>query len=146
MPTWPESNENAANHRARACQPESPRGPSQDARRAVGPHRGPSHFLEERQTVESRDSAESEINDARIEAERDETILREHDDKAASLSKQHGDLAQQLADVRHQRAGVGLDSIFEEMRQAREGLTDAVKNLLTTRNVSTKESTGSLEI
>ncbi len=89
-------------------------------------------LLEERQTVESsRLQAESEINDARIEVERDETILREHDDKAASLSKQHGDLAQQLADVRHQRAGVGSRlHLLEEMRQARECLTDAVKNLL----------------
>ena len=91
-----------------------------------------SALLEERQTVEnSRHEAETEINDARAEVERDETILREHDDKAASLSKQHGDLAQQLADVRHQRAGVGSRlHLLEEMRQAREGLTDAVKNLL----------------
>ncbi|MDG2093957.1 MAG: chromosome segregation protein SMC, partial [Phycisphaerales bacterium] len=89
-------------------------------------------LLDERQTVEdSRHQAESEINDARIEVERDETILRDHDEKAASLSKQHGDLAQQLADVRHQRAGVGSRlHLLEEMRQAREGLTDAVKNLL----------------
>ncbi len=89
-------------------------------------------LLDERQTVEnSRQQSQTEINDARIEVERDETILREHDDKAASLSKQHGDLAQQLADVRHQRAGVGSRlHLLEEMRQAREGLTDAVKNLL----------------
>ena len=91
-----------------------------------------SSLTEERETVEAaRHEAESEINAARSRVEQDEAVLRDHDDKAASLSKQHGDLAQQLAEVRHQRAGVGSRlHLLEEMRQAREGLTDAVKNLL----------------
>ncbi|MCH2133254.1 MAG: chromosome segregation protein SMC [Phycisphaerales bacterium] len=87
---------------------------------------------EERRGVEqSRQEAEQEIHDARIEVERDEAILREHDEQAATLSKQHGDLAQQLADLRHQRAGIGSRlHLLDEMRQAREGLTDAVKSVL----------------
>ncbi|MCH2152179.1 MAG: chromosome segregation protein SMC [Phycisphaerales bacterium] len=89
-------------------------------------------LLEERSTLEqNRKTAEEEIHAARVEVERDETILREHDDQATKLSKQHGDLAQELADIRHQRAGVGSRlHLLEEMRQAREGLTDAVKGIL----------------
>ncbi|MDG2424440.1 MAG: chromosome segregation protein SMC [Phycisphaerales bacterium] len=89
-------------------------------------------LVEERTSLEqSRTLAENEIQAARIEVQRDETILREHDEKAATLSKQHGDLAQQLAEIRHQRAGIGSRlHLLEEMREAREGLTDAVKDLL----------------
>ncbi|MEE2907742.1 MAG: chromosome segregation protein SMC [Planctomycetota bacterium] len=89
-------------------------------------------LLDERTSLEqARGQAEQEIQAARVEVQRDETILREHDEQAATLSQQHGDLAQQLADTRHQRAGIGSRlHLLEEMRQAREGLTDAVKSLL----------------
>ena len=89
-------------------------------------------LLEERLSLEdSRTRAEQEIQSAREEVQRDENILREHDQKATALSKQHGDLAQQLADIRHERAGLGSRlHLLEEMREAREGLTDAVKSLL----------------
>lgn len=57
--------------------------------------------------------------------------LTEHDRAAAALGQQQAKLADQLAEVRHERAATQSRlHLLEEMHQAREGLDDAVSRVL----------------
>ncbi|MDP7029848.1 MAG: chromosome segregation protein SMC [Phycisphaerales bacterium] len=68
-------------------------------------------------------------------AERD---LRRHDDDATDLGQKHDTIADALADVRHERAGVGSRlHLLEEMQQAHEGVADDVKKALDESGEST---------
>jgi chromosome segregation protein len=71
---------------------------------------------------------------AQLVVRRYESELASHDNAATTLSEQHADLTEQLSTVRHDRAGVGSRlHLLEEMQDAREGLTDAVKKILADR-------------
>ncbi|HBZ96690.1 MAG TPA: hypothetical protein DEO57_02475, partial [Phycisphaerales bacterium] len=71
------------------------------------------------------------LDAARTEVHRFETLLADHDDAAATLSQQHGELTDRIGDTRHRRAGLGSRlHLLEEMQESREGLTESVKRIL----------------
>ncbi len=77
-----------------------------------------------RQAETRRAEAQSEV--ARLESE-----LAEHERAVGELGDREAALSRELAEARHERAG--LDSrrhLLQEMQQAREGLTDAVRTIL----------------
>tara|TARA_B100001059_G_scaffold226879_1_gene255937 strand:+ start:2523 stop:6404 length:3882 start_codon:yes stop_codon:yes gene_type:complete len=89
-------------------------------------------IAEERTTLET-DRVENDrgLESSRNEVRRYETLLADHDDAAATLSQKHGDLTDQIGDIRHRRAALGSRlHLLEEMQDAREGLTDSVKRIL----------------
>ena len=60
-----------------------------------------------------------------------ESQLVEHDRAAAALGERQAELTAHLADARHQRASIASRlHLLEEMHQAREGLGEAVKTVL----------------
>tara|TARA_B100000959_G_C14996921_1_gene630777 strand:+ start:3186 stop:6893 length:3708 start_codon:yes stop_codon:yes gene_type:complete len=72
-----------------------------------------------------------EIHQAQSTVEKHEEVLRSHDNAAASLGEQAEELTSDLEVMRHQRAASGSRlHLLEEMQEAREGLTDAVKHVL----------------
>ena len=87
---------------------------------------------DERTTLESdRTENDHGLESARSKVLHFETLLADHDDAAATLSQKHGQLTDQIGEVRHQRAGLGSRlHLLEEMQEAREGLTDSVKQIL----------------
>ena len=86
----------------------------------------------ERSTLGSdRHENDRSLDAARAEVARFETLLADHDDAAATLSQQHGELTDRIGDTRHQRAGLGSRlHLLEEMQESREGLTESVKRIL----------------
>ncbi|MDG2201251.1 MAG: chromosome segregation protein SMC [Phycisphaerales bacterium] len=87
---------------------------------------------DERTTLES-DRVENDrgLESARSMVRQFENLLADHDDAAATLSQKHGQLTDQIGEIRHQRAGLGSRlHLLEEMQEAREGLTDSVKQIL----------------
>ncbi len=82
-------------------------------------------------TTTARDNADTQRQRSTAEADRLEKELGDHDRTSAELGQQQAALAEQLADARHQRAGVQSRlHLLTEMHQAREGLDDAVKHVL----------------
>ncbi|MEE3001218.1 MAG: chromosome segregation protein SMC [Planctomycetota bacterium] len=89
--------------------------------------------LVEERTLLERDRIENDkaLESAQCVVRRLESELSSHDDEAANLSEQHADMTEHLASVRHDRAGIGSRlHLLEEMQDAREGLTDHVKRIL----------------
>lgn len=79
----------------------------------------------------SQQSAEIQQQQHRDTVQRLEAELASHDRAVAALGERQAELSEQLADARHERAAIESRShLLEEMRQAREGLTDAVKTVL----------------
>jgi len=86
----------------------------------------------ERSTLES-DRLENDrgLETARAGGRQFEHLLADHDDAAATLSQKHGQLTDQIGEIRHKRAGLGSRlHLLEEMQEAREGLTESVKQIL----------------
>ncbi|MCH8824119.1 MAG: chromosome segregation protein SMC [Planctomycetes bacterium] len=76
------------------------------------------------QAVEANQAGQEEVD--RLDAQ-----LQEHELAANELGDKEASLSQQIADLRHELAG--LDSrrhLLQEMLQAREGLTNAVRTIL----------------
>jgi len=83
------------------------------------------------QTNARRTEAQNEQQNAEQQVATLEKQLEEHDQAVASLGEQQADLTEQLANARHERAGIESRlHLLEEMHEAREGLTDAVKTVL----------------
>ncbi|NNM25507.1 MAG: chromosome segregation protein SMC [Phycisphaerales bacterium] len=81
--------------------------------------------------VAAMERAESDRRAAQERVDAIETRLAEHDRAAATLGQQHASLSEQLAEGRHEQAA--LESrlhLLEEMHEAREGLAEAVKQVL----------------
>lgn len=91
-----------------------------------------SQLREEISDLEQRlDTTTTELHGAQATVEKHEEVLRSHDKAAASLGKQAEELTTDLETMRHQRAASGSRlHLLEEMQEAREGLTDAVKHVL----------------
>ena len=71
------------------------------------------------------------LQQAQSTVEEHEEVLHSHDHAAASLGEQAEELTDDLEIMRHQRAASGSRlHLLEEMQEAREGLTDAVKFVL----------------
>ena len=83
------------------------------------------------QAQDHHHQAEARRAEAQREVQRLEAELTEHERAVAELGDREAALSRELADARHERAG--LDSrrhLLQEMVQAREGLTDAVRTIL----------------
>lgn len=92
-------------------------------------------LADERSTLE-QDRVENDrtLETVRVVVRRFEAELAAHDNAATTLGEQHADLTERLSSVRHERAGRGSRlHLLEEMQDAREGLTDAVKGILQDR-------------
>ncbi|MCH2147895.1 MAG: chromosome segregation protein SMC [Phycisphaerales bacterium] len=93
-------------------------------------------LADERATLE-QDRVENDrgLEAVRLVVRQFETELAAHDNAATTLGEQHADLTERLSAIRHDRAGRGSRlHLLEEMQGAREGLTDAVKNILQNRD------------
>ena len=90
------------------------------------------HLAEElAQAREHHGQAESRQAEAQREVSQLESELAEHERAVGELGDREAALSRELAEARHERAG--LDSrrhLLQEMQQAREGLTDAVRTIL----------------
>jgi len=91
-----------------------------------------SQLREEISGLEQRlDTTTNELHQAQSTVEKHEEVLRSHDNAAASLGERAEELTTDLETMRHQRAASGSRlHLLEEMQEAREGLTDAVKHVL----------------
>ncbi len=87
---------------------------------------------EQRRSAETqRDTARSEHEAAQQEVERFQKEVDEHDQAAARLGDRHAAISQELTNLRHERASLeSRRHLLDEMQTAREGLADAVKNVL----------------
>ena len=86
---------------------------------------------EEAEHKANRDRIEQQRNAAQAEIDRIEAELQEHDRAAAALGEKQGELTEQIAEARHQRAGIASRlHLLQEMQEAREGLGDSVKAVL----------------
>jgi chromosome segregation protein len=90
------------------------------------------HLREEVSQFEQRlKTTTGELHAAQSTVEKHEEVLRSHDNAAATLGVQAEELTTDLETMRHQRAASGSRlHLLEEMQEAREGLTDAVKHVL----------------
>lgn len=80
---------------------------------------------------QTQQRTDAEHTDARQQVELLESELTEHDRAVAALGERQAELTEQLSDARHERASIeSRRHLLEEMRQAREGLTDSVKTVL----------------
>lgn len=79
----------------------------------------------------TRQQAEARHIESQQQVQQLEGQLEEYDAAVASLGQRHAELSAQIADLRHERASIeSRCHLLEEMQQAREGLTDAVKTVL----------------
>ena len=90
---------------------------------------------EELDTAEqNKQSLTSAIDSARQHVAQFERETSQHADSIASLGGQHTELNDELTDLRHQRAGLeSRRHLLAEMHASREGLGDAVKQVLDDR-------------
>lgn len=78
-----------------------------------------------------RNATSTSLEQAQATVAQHEHVLHSHDQSAASLGKQAEQLTSDLETMRHQHAASGSRlHLLEEMQEAREGLTDAVKHVL----------------
>ena len=87
---------------------------------------------EERKAIQAkRDETSRSIQDAKNTEVEHEKVLHTHDNAAHTLGEQAEQLARDLDAMRHQHAASSSRlHLLEEMQDAREGLTDAVKQVL----------------
>lgn len=87
---------------------------------------------DERNTIQAkRDATSRSISEAKNIVTEHEKVLHTHDNAAHSLGEQAEQLARDLDAMRHQHAASSSRlHLLEEMQGAREGLTDAVKQVL----------------
>ena len=80
---------------------------------------------------QQRNATTLDLQQAQATVEKHEEVMRSHDNAAATLGEQAELLTSDLDTMRHQRAASGSRlHLLEEMQEAREGLTDAVKYVL----------------
>lgn len=91
-----------------------------------------SNIEDERRTFQTnRDTASRLMCEARDTVTEHEKVLHSHDNEAHALGEQAEQLARDLDTMRHQHAASSSRlHLLEEMQDAREGLTDAVKHVL----------------
>ena len=78
-----------------------------------------------------KENTNNQMQESMRTVEQLEAVLHTHDNASHSLGKQAERLASDLETMRHQRAASGSRlHLLEEMQDAREGLTDAVKHVL----------------
>ncbi len=87
---------------------------------------------EEHQSLQSkREETTHSLREAKSTVSEHETVLQTHDNASHALGEQAELLTSDLELMRHQRAASGSRlHLLEEMQDAREGLTDAVKYVL----------------
>ncbi|MHC4909509.1 MAG: coiled-coil domain-containing protein, partial [Planctomycetota bacterium] len=92
-------------------------------------------FEEERRGhLSERDEASTRRGTAEADVSRLENELARHDEAVAALGERQARLTGELAELRHGRAGVESRlHLLQEMHEAREGLGDAVKQVLDDR-------------
>jgi len=79
----------------------------------------------------ARDDARRAIEETRSDVESHERELEAQEQAVAALGGKQAELGEVLANVRHERAGLeSRRHLLEEMQAAREGLGDAVKEVL----------------
>ncbi|MEE2819940.1 MAG: chromosome segregation protein SMC [Planctomycetota bacterium] len=77
------------------------------------------------------ENTQERFSKVRDTVQKHEQVLRAHDQSAHAISEKAKTLATNLEKLRHKRAASGSRlHLLEEMQQAREGLTDAVKHIL----------------
>lgn len=79
----------------------------------------------------TRDETTKRMTEAKETVSEHEKVLKTHDSASHALGEQAEQLASELETMRHQRASSGSRlHLLEEMQDARDGLTDAVKYVL----------------
>ncbi len=80
---------------------------------------------------ERQQNTQGRLNQVQQTVREHEQVLSEHDKSAHAISEKAKTLATDLEKLRHKRAASGSRlHLLEEMQQAREGLSDAVKRIL----------------